>query len=246
MTLARALCLVAVAVSVCALGSAREAAAQGITAEQVDAILRELREIRELLQRHVGTGDARPAVARVAIARGTPSLGRDDAPLTVVEFTDIECPYCRQFHATTFPEIKRQFVDTGKVRFVSHDFPLDFHRHAASAAHAVRCAGDQGRYWEMRHRVMTHDALDEAALGDLASGLGLALDQFRACQQSGKHRAAIAQDIAEALGIGVSGTPTFVIGRTTPAGVEGEQVTGALPFEAFAAKLQALLDGRTR
>jgi len=213
-----------------------------MTAEQADAILRELREIKQLLERHVGAGaEARSPAVRLAIGAGAPSLGRDDAPVTVVEFTDLECPFCRQFHTTTFEQIKKQFVDTGRVRFVSRDFPLDFHQHAMAAAHAVRCAGEQNRYWEMRHRVMTQPMPDDGALGDIAGAIGLKVDQFRECHRTGKYRAAIAQDIAESLEIGISGTPTFVIGRTTPTGVEGERVVGALPYEVFEQKLNALL-----
>ena len=223
-------------------GGVPRASAQGITTQQADAILRELREIKQLLERHVASApDARPETVRIDIDRTVPALGRADAPITVVEFTDLECPFCRQFHVTTFEQIKKEFVDTGKIRFVSRDFPLDFHKHAEPAAHAVRCAGEQNRYWEMRHRLMTHATLDAGALADVAAAIGLELDRFRQCQSSGKYRAAIAQDINDALGVGVSGTPTFVIGRTTAKGVEGERLVGAVPYEVFEEKLNALL-----
>jgi protein-disulfide isomerase len=236
------LCGVALVASVQAPAGVPQVSAQGITAEQADAILRELREIKQLLERHVTpAAEARPETVRLDIDRTVSAMGRADAPITVVEFTDLECPFCRQFHATTFEQIKKEFIDTGKVRFVSRDFPLDFHKHAEPAAHAVRCAGEQNRYWEMRHRVMTHATLDAGALGDVAAAIGLELDRFRECQRSGKYRAAIAQDIHDALGIGVSGTPTFVIGRTTAKGVEGERVVGAVPYEVFEEKLNTLL-----
>ena len=80
-------------------------------------------------------------------------LGRADAPVTLVEFTDLECPFCRSFHVGAFEKVKQTYIDSGKVRFVSFDFPLDIHPNARPAALAVRCAGEQGKFWEMRHLV---------------------------------------------------------------------------------------------
>src|SRR5262245_10109126 len=117
-----------------------------ITREQADAMLAELRAIHQLLDRQappvMRPSPPAPTV-RMAVAQGWYALGRDDAPLTIVEFSDYQCPYCRRFHLETFPELKKNYVDTGKVRFVSRDLPLDFHPNALRAAEAARCAGDQ-------------------------------------------------------------------------------------------------------
>src|SRR3954469_9269126 len=82
------------------------------------------------------------------------ALGREDAPLTMVEFTDLQCPYCRQFALTSFDDIKKNWIDTGKLRYISRDFPLAIHAQAMPAARAARCAGEQGKFWEMRLTLM--------------------------------------------------------------------------------------------
>ena len=75
-------------------------------------------------------------------------LGHPDAPVTIIEFTDLQCPYCARFATQTFPQIRRNYIDTGKVRYTSRDLPLPMHEFAVSAAVAARCAGEQGRFWE--------------------------------------------------------------------------------------------------
>src|SRR5512146_1268003 len=119
-----------------------------ITREQADAILNELRQIRRLLEVN-GRPAASPRPAqppaprniRMAVTAGWQVMGRADAPVTLVEFMDYQCPYCRRFHTDTFAELKKQYIDTGKLRFVSRDLPLSFHANALTAAQAVRCAG---------------------------------------------------------------------------------------------------------
>ncbi len=100
------------------------------------------------------TADSKPLrQVSMPITGDWPSLGKPDAPLTLVEFTDYECPLCRAFHTETFGTLKTRYIDTGKLRFVSRDQPLpEYHPNAMEAAHAARCAGDQGRFWEMATR----------------------------------------------------------------------------------------------
>jgi protein-disulfide isomerase len=130
----------------------------GITREQANQILEELKEIRHLLEkqsRPMAPAPVKtvPQTGKMRVEGGF-SLGSRDAPLTIVEFTDYECQFCRQFESTTFAELRKKYVDTGKVRFVIRDFPLiSIHRSAMQAAEASRCAGDQGKFWPM------HDAL---------------------------------------------------------------------------------------
>lgn len=216
---------------------------QGMTREQGDAILKELRSIRELLEKQ-GARPAAPAQAgdtvSVRIENGQ-VLGNKNAPLTMVEFTDYQCPYCRSFYVSTFSEIRKKYIDTGMVRFVSRDMPLDFHPNAMRAAEAGRCAADQGKYWEMRD-LMAADPrkLSEEDLTGYATKLGLALPAFKSCVTGGKHRQDIQRDMADAASLGINGTPSFVVGRSTPQGVDGEVVVGAQPFAAFDAKFQQL------
>jgi len=127
---------------------------QGITRQQGDEMIKELRAIRQALERLTQPQQAPNTPppdrrGKLAPVRG-PVMGKPDAPLTLVEFTDLRCPCCNRFTTTAFEQIKKTCIDTGTLRFVSRDFPLDFHPQAMPAARAVRCAADQGRFWELR------------------------------------------------------------------------------------------------
>src|SRR6202008_5013870 len=123
-----------------------------ITREQADTLIREIRELRQAIDRLRAPRAERPPDEKVRVPLSAPRvLGKADAPVTLVEFTGLECPFCRSFHVGTFDKIKQTYIDTGKVRFVTFDFPLDIHANARPAAVAVRCAGEQGKFWEMRH-----------------------------------------------------------------------------------------------
>jgi protein-disulfide isomerase len=176
---------------------------------------------------------------------GGPILGRPDAPITLIEFTDLQCPYCNRFTATTFDRLKTEYIDTGKVRFISRDFPLDFHPQAMAAARAARCAGVQGKFWEMRVTLGRNASrISPAFIGTTAESLKLDMTAFSACATSTRFDAEIQKDVAEGKTIGVEGTPTFLLGRTAPTGLEGALVVGALPFEAFDAKIKELLGAK--
>jgi protein-disulfide isomerase len=225
------------------------AAQDTITREQADTLIKEIRELRrvlESLRQPAGRGAPAPDEKVQVDISNVHVLGRADAPVTLVEFTDLECPFCRTFHVNTFERIKREYIDTGKVRFVSRDFPLDFHPNARPAAQAVRCAGEQGKFWEMRHEVtLNAAALGSAVYERLARDLGLDLPRFTACAASESHREAIDRDMAEGINAGVTGTPSFVVGRTTPgASVEGVRIVGAQPYQAFESRIKALLADR--
>jgi protein-disulfide isomerase len=215
--------------------------------EQNEEMIKELRAIRQLLERLTQPqGPPQPQIARVSNLGGY-SLGRPDAPLTMVEFTDLQCPYCRQFATTTFDELKRNWIDTGKLRYVSRDFPLEFHQQAMNAARAARCGGEQGKFWEVRWTLMRNaNLLSPAFISKTASDLKLDTAAFAACTAGTKFDAAIQADIAEAVNVGITGTPSFVVGRTTPSGIEGTLIVGALQYSTFDAKLRQLLAAGTR
>ncbi len=218
-----------------------------ITRSQADSILIELRQIRQLLERQQSPRAAVPAPDRTVTLASVAAyeIGRKDAPLTMVEFADYECPFCRQFHTTTFEQIKKDWIDTGKLRFVSRDLPLDFHPHSFKATVAARCAGEQGKYWELRH-VLTINAtqLELPSLVTYASDLGLDTTRFVACLGAEKYAPEIRKDMADAGAAGISGTPTFVLGRSTKAGMTGVVVVGALPYPEFDTRLRSLLAGK--
>jgi protein-disulfide isomerase len=163
----------------------------------------------------------------------------------MVEFTDLQCPFCRQYVTTTFAEIKRNWIDTGKLRYISRDFPLDFHPQAMNAARAARCSGEQGKFWDMRLMLMTNaNLLSPDYIRKTAADLKLDLKAFAACTASTKYDADIQAEQEEGTRIGVGGTPTFVIGRTTASSVEGPMIVGALPYSLFDARLRDALDGK--
>lgn len=218
----------------------------GITKEQADAILSELRQIRQILaqQAKLAAAAAQPQEPAPQKAQlkldDSYMIGRKDAPVTMVEFTDYQCPFCQRFHIATYNEIKKNYIDTGKVRFFSRDMPLDFHPNAFKAATAARCAGEQNQYWPMRDVLGANPgslSLDEMA--GFAGKLKLDVKAFRACVESDKYREEITRDMKTAASIGLNGTPAFVIGKTTPDGVEGEVVVGALPYPVFDEKLKS-------
>jgi protein-disulfide isomerase len=245
------LCAVAVALAVPALHAQTQAPAQPPAStptvqQQNEQILQELRAIRQLLERlTTPQGAPQPTSARVTNLKGF-AMGRPDAPLTMVEFTDLQCPFCRQFMLTSFDELKKNWIDTGKLRYISRDFPLDIHAQAVPAARAARCAGEQGKFWEMRITLMKNaNLLTADYITKTAADLKLEPKAFAACAVSTKFDGEIAADMQEAAALGVGGTPTFVIGRTTPTAVEGPILVGALPYAQFDAKLKALLASGT-
>jgi protein-disulfide isomerase len=217
--------------------------------QQNQEILNELKAIRQLLEKlagPLGQPAAAPADDHVKLANVTGYvLGRPDAPLTMVEFTDLQCPFCRQFHVTAFEQIKKDYIDTGKLRYISRDFPLDtIHPQAIAAANASRCAADQNKFWEMRHTILVNSAnLNGDAFNTFAGDLTLDVAAFKACAATAatKFQADLQKDRTDATSVGVSGTPTFVIGRTSANGLDGVRFVGAQPYAAFDAKLKELL-----
>jgi protein-disulfide isomerase len=170
------------------------------------------------------------------------SIGRDDAPVTMVEFTDYQCPFCRKYHTETFAELKKNYIDTGKVRFISRDLPLDFHPNAQRAAEAARCAGDQKKFWELRDRMIANSAdLSQDAILKMAQSDSLEMTSFRACLDGNKHKAEIQKDAADASALGISGTPSFVIGKTSKDTLDGDRVVGAVPASVFEAEFKKFL-----
>ncbi len=170
------------------------------------------------------------------------SLGRADAPLTMLEFTDYQCPFCRRFQAETWPLLKKNYIDTGKLRFVVRDLPLQFHSAARPAAEAAHCAGEQGKFWEMHHALLTGD--DPLASGGIerrAKALGLDTERLQSCMKANRYESAIARNIAAADALNIHGTPAFVIGRMANGGLEGQLVDGAQPYDEFDAALKQLL-----
>jgi protein-disulfide isomerase len=207
------------------------------------ATLREVQEIRRLLS-------ARDEGASLAIPetiddRG-PSLGRATAPITIVEFSDYQCPYCAQFFRETLPLLVAEYVKTGQVRFVYRDFPISsLHPKAVKAAEAAQCAGDQQRYWEYHDALFQNQSyLQEKDLVGRALTLNLDTKEFSRCLSSGRHSDAIKRSVAEGARFGVDGTPLFFIGKLDPGTTNvriARVIQGAKPYTEFKEIIEELL-----
>ena len=198
--------------------------------------------VKQLASR--STAPAEPAV--VALPDSTdPSrrLGRADAPVVIVEFSDLQCPYCRRFDQQTLPWLRKEYIDTGKVRFESRDYPLEFHAQAVAAALLARCAAREGKFWELREAVFSVQAsLAGDGLDQAAKAVGLAPELRARCDSDA---ATITQSIRAETeagqAIGVRGTPSFLIGRVVNGKVEGTLVVGAGLPETFRKRIDPLL-----
>ncbi len=176
-----------------------------------------------------------PALPRVEVAAIGPARGPAGAPVTIVEFSDFECPYCGQA-VPTIHQVLQSYGD--KVRLVFRDFPLPIHPQAEKAAEAGQCAEEQGKFWEMHDRLFAHqDRLGVPDLKGHARAIGLDGGKFDACLDSGRMAEPVRKNIEAGEKAGVSGTPAFFI--------NGMQLTGAQPFEEFKRLIDAELS-RTR
>lgn len=178
---------------------------------------------------------------KVSIA-GDPILGDKNAELTLVEFSDYECPFCKKTFTELLPELKKDYIDTGKLRLVYKDLPLPFHQNAAKEAEAAQCAKDQGgdvAYFKYHDQIFTKTsgggagiALDQLPI--LAEEINLNVVQFQKCLDDGKFKAEVNKDLAEAQKVGANGTPTWFLGKTGSSDtIEGTIIVGAQPYTIF-------------
>ena len=166
-----------------------------------------------------------PPRAKVDVAANDPSLGSSSAPITIVEFSDFQCPFCQRA-APTLKQIRAKYGD--KVRVVWKDFPLtQIHPQAFKAAEAGHCAGEQGKFWEFHdHMFGNQAALQPDSLKKYATDMGLDAPKFNACLDSSKYAERVRDGVAAGSRLGVNSTPTVYI--------NGRMLTGAQPYESFA------------
>lgn len=209
---------------------------------------RQLQEIIQLLQAR--QAPAAPDVRNVVVDLGNhPSRGSSAAKITLIEFSDYQCPFCGRHVRETDPQLEKEYVQTGKVRSVFVDMPLEsMHRSAFKAAEATRCAGDQGKYWEMHDRLFANQQALEPWNAH-AKALGLDVAAFETCMNSDKHAAAIRADLALAQKLGINLTPTFLVAAndpTDPAKVKALTVIrGAQPLATFKTEIDKALTGES-
>jgi len=160
---------------------------------------------------------------RVVVAAEGPSRGAEKAPITIVEFSDFECPYCVKAEEVV-KQVMKEYE--GKIRLVYRDFPLPFHANAQKAAEAAHCAGDQGKYWEMHEKLFANQQkLKVSDLKDHAKGVGLDPVKFEKCLESGEKAALVEKNKKAGAEVGVQGTPAFF--------VNGIMLSGAQPVSEF-------------
>jgi protein-disulfide isomerase len=172
------------------------------------------------------------------------SKGSPNAPVTVYEMSDFQCPYCRKFAKETFPELERSYIRTGKVRWVFINFPLtDIHKHAAAAAQVALCAAKQNRFWEVHDLLFEHQEswapLKEAGpfFVSLADSAALSKKALLVCLEGPETLQAVKADAEGAARSGAGSTPTFYI--------EGGLVEGAVPLAIFQQVLDSVYAVKT-
>ena len=172
--------------------------------------------------------------------------GNPNAPVVMVEASDYQCPFCRRFYKESLANVRKEYIDTGKVFFVYKDYPLPFHPAAQPAAEATRCAGDQGKAIEMHDAIFNlQDAKGQGTvqfsvdeIKQEAQKLGLNMAAFNGCLDSKKYSKAVEENLRQGSSAGVSGTPTFFIGK---ANGSGKIIVGAQPYSEFKSAIDALL-----
>jgi len=204
--------------------------------------------LRQLLQRtgHLRDSSEAPFKGVAISLDGAPVYGQPDAKVTIVEFSDYQCPFCARYALDTFLEIERDYIQSGRVRYLYRDYPIEgAHPQAFKAHEAVRCAGEQGKRREMHDKVFSSQkALSVPALSSYAQGLGVDRAAFDRCIASGVYSAKIRSDIAQGQQVGVRGTPTFFLGLTQPNSpmfIAVRRIVGAQPYAAFKAAIDELL-----
>ncbi|HEV8583403.1 MAG TPA: thioredoxin domain-containing protein [Methylomirabilota bacterium] len=213
--------------------------------KDVDEMKRDLAEIKELLRGRQSSQAAAPPAGPVAVkVDGYPVMGQAGAPITVVEFSSFQCPFCRRHFERTLPELKKAFVDEGKIRYVFHDMPLQNQPDSPNAAKAAWCAGKDGKYWQMHELLFKNQRdLSVDALKRHAGTLGLDAARFATCLDGQPAAEALEKSAMEAYALGVRGTPTFFIGPTDSGGtIRGRRLIGAQPFAAFKQVIDAELE----
>lgn len=170
--------------------------------------------------------------------------GARDAQVAILEFSDFACPFCATFARETLPALRREYIGVGSVRFGLQHLPLGLHSQAGPAAAAAECAAQEGRFWPMHDRLFVDSrALDVSGLADAARAVGLDPGRFSRCLADGRTAARVHEDAASAHALGVTGTPSFMVGVVDSGGRlrVRRRLNGAQPFSVFKEVLDGLL-----
>jgi len=168
-------------------------------------------------------------------------LGPKNADVVAVEFSDFQCPFCRKFWKDSFPQLKKDFIDTKKIKFVYRDFPLTFHPSAMPAAQAAECAKEQNKFWQFHDKIFEEqdkkgEGTIQFTVDDIkkwAAEIGVDSGKFNTCLDSGKYKEEVEKDYNDGVSYNVSGTPTLFI--------NGKALVGAQPYEVFKSEIEQAL-----
>ncbi|OGV89793.1 hypothetical protein A2Z41_03360 [Microgenomates group bacterium RBG_19FT_COMBO_39_10] len=170
-------------------------------------------------------------------SNGAAVKGEENAPVTIVEFSEYQCPFCSKYFMDSYSQMMEEYGD--QIRYIFHDFPLQFHAHAQKMAETARCAGDQGQYWQMHDLIFENQAewsekeSVDTDIDNFVSQLNLNKAEFDSCLASGKYTQVVEADRDLGLEVGVQGTPTFFI--------NGQMLVGAVPYSNFKTIIEAEL-----
>jgi protein-disulfide isomerase len=208
-------------------------------------ILKELQEIKKILQSFQEAAVPQPPAEIPLPVAGEPFKGSPAARVAIVEYSDFQCPYCGEYAREIFPRLDSSYIKSGKVRYYFRDLIVPSHTFALGAAQAARCAGEQGKFWEMHDLLFANQTtLAPPDLTKRAQELGLDEAKFSECIASGRYRENIRRSMSGAERMGISGTPAFILGVLDPSGnsVRGTKlIMGAESFETFKSALDELL-----
>jgi protein-disulfide isomerase len=209
--------------------------------QNMNAMQKDIQEIKALLQNRVRVTPPQSVVMDLG---KLPVKGEGSAKLTLVEFLDYQCPYCGQFSRETMPQIDKEYIETGKVRYVVVNLPLEvMHKSAFKAAEAAACAGEQGKFWEMQERLFNNQQIIDQWKTH-AEAIGLDVDEFEQCLETGRQAAQVRSDMAKAHDAGVTGTPAFFLAYTDPKTTTIKTITklvGSQPYSSFKAAIDKQL-----
>ena len=217
--------------------------------ESQEAMQKDLAEIKKQVKEGARAAPAKAAFREQDVSIGdSPVIGDAKATITLIEFSDYQCPYCSRHARDVMPQIVKDYVDTGKVKYVMFENPIpSLHKNAYNASLAALCAKDQGQYWEM-HNIMfdNQKALDVDGLKAFAASIGLNSSEFDTCLDSKKYEKQINSNLATASKLGVRGTPGFVLGLTDSKDPGKAKISayikGAQRFDRFKADIEKLMD----
>ena len=219
-----------------------------------DSMKNDLAAIKKMLESGARAAPPKPKPfePRDVMITGASVMGNANAKVTLIEYSDYQCPFCSRHSKQTMPEIIKNYVNEGKVKFLMREYPIpSLHPRATAASQAALCAGDQGKYWEMHDILFSNQRkMSDDDLSGYAAEIGLDAGKYSNCLEQKDYAERLKSDIEEGKAMGVSGTPSFVLGLTDPSDPNKVKVTkfvrGARDYGSFAKAIDELLAGEAK